>query len=91
MGPGRDGGAVVGRWVWRGDEAEVPRNLRDAVADLRPGYAGLVARLLSKRGVLDPESAAAFLRPALALMGLRTELRARGYADLPDLQRGGGA
>src|SRR5262245_59053383 len=70
------GGAVVGRWVWRGEGAAVSSELRSAVADLRVGQAGLVAELLCRRGVCTREAATAFLRPTLA-HGLRSPLLLR--------------
>lgn len=61
------------RWTWREAEAPLPRALLEAVADLVPVQAPLVARLLWNRDVRDGDAAAAFLRPTLA-HGLRSPL-----------------
>lgn len=59
---------VEREWAWRAADAEVPRDLRDAIADRT--HAGLLGRLLWNRGIRDAETALAFLRPTLAT-GLR--------------------
>ena len=64
---------MVRRWVWRGDGAAVPGVFADAVADLGPAHAPLLARLLWNRDIRDRDAAVAFLRPTLA-HGLRSPL-----------------
>src|SRR5439155_1264331 len=75
------GGArtVVGRWVWRGDGAVIPRVFADTVADLGVAHAPLVARCLWNREVRDRDAAASFLRPTLA-HGLRSPLLLKDMA-----------
>ena len=64
---------MVRRWVWRGDGAALPGAFAEAVADLGPAHAPLLARLLWNRDIRDRDAAAAFLRPTLA-HGLRSPL-----------------
>ncbi len=64
---------MVRRWVWRGDGGAIPPGFTEAVADLHPAHAPLVARLLWNRDIRDRDAAVAFLRPTLA-HGLRSPL-----------------